>query len=96
MRCSRSPGGGIAACLAGFQATPRGKAQGDLARRVSRPTPKGEVEGDLARGVSMPTPKGKVEGDLAGGESPGPHLGRSAPREATPAGSTHATGMHSC
>ena len=88
MPCSRSPGGGIPACLAGFQAHTQGGSWGDLARGISRSTPKGklrgsgqgglqahtqgEVEGDLARGVSRPTPKGKLRGIWPGG-SPGLH-----------------------
>ena len=58
-------GGGIPACLSGFQAHTQGGSLGGsgwgspgphpggkLRGIWSRPTPKGEVEGDLARGVS--------------------------------------------
>ena len=56
MPCSRSPrgGGGIPACLVGFQAHTEGG---------------GEIEGDLARGcgVSRPHPRGKLRGIWPGG-----------------------------
>ena len=51
-------GGGIPACLAGFQAHTRGggELEGSGWGDVSRPTPKGEVEGSgLEGGVSRPT-----------------------------------------
>ena len=65
MPCSRSlgVGGGIPACLAGFQAHTQGEVEGS-GQGVSRPTPKGDVEGSgQGEGVSRPTPGG----------SPGPH-----------------------
>ena len=60
-------GGGIPACLAGFQAHTKGGSLGGsgLGEGVSRPTPKGEVEGDLVR----LTAKGEVDWDLARGVS---------------------------
>ena len=53
--------------------------------------------------VSRPTPRGGLQAHTQGG-SPGPHLGvsqhalrQTSPQQmATPAGSTHPTGMHSC
>ena len=57
-------GGGIQACLAGFQAHTQGEVEG-LARGVSRPTPKGEVEGSGWGCLQAHTR----------GVSPGPHLG---------------------
>ena len=42
-------GGGIPACLAGFQAHTQGGSLGGSGWGVSRPTPKGEVEGDLVQ-----------------------------------------------
>ena len=55
MPCSRSlgGGGGIPACLAGFQAHTQGGSLGGSGRGVSRPTAKGEVEGDLVQAHSQ-------------------------------------------
>ena len=61
--CVCPQGGGIQACLAGFQAQTQGGSLGGSDWGVSRHTPKGEVEGDL---VQVHT-QGEVEGDLARG-----------------------------
>ena len=63
-------GGGIPACLAGFQAiTQVGGVEGDLAREVSRPTPKGKLRGIWPGGSPGPHPRGKLRGILPGGVS---------------------------
>ena len=63
-------GGGIPACLAGFQAHTQGEVEGHLARgRSPGPHPRGKLRGIWPGGVSRPTPKGEVERDLAGGVS---------------------------
>ena len=54
-------GGGIPACLAGFQVHTQGESLGGSAGGVSRPTPKGEVEGDLVQ----------VHSQGGGGAAPG-------------------------
>ena len=103
MPCSRSWGGGIPACLAGFQAHIQGGSLGGSGQGRLRPTPKGEFEGDLVQGP-QPRGKGEVEGDLAkrgllpgnacswGMDSGDP----SCHQTATVADGTHPTGMHSC
>ena len=92
MPCSRSWGGGIPACLAGFQAHTQGGTWGVWPGGVSRPTPKGEVEGSglgglqaHTWGVSRPTPRGCI-----------PACTEEQPPMATATGGTHPTGMHSC
>ena len=57
-----SGGGGIPACLVGFQAHTQGGSLGDLARGRGSPGP--HPRGKL-RGIwSRPTAKGEIEGDL--------------------------------
>ena len=64
MPCSRSPGGGIPACLEGLQAyTQGGKFRGIWPGGSPGPHPRGKLRGIWSR----PTPKGEVEGDLARG-----------------------------
>ena len=75
---------------------PGGKLRGIWPGGYPGPHPRGKLRGIWPGGSPCPHPRGKLRGIWLGGGSPGPHLGRSAPREATPAGSTHPTGMHSC
>ena len=92
MPCSRSRGGGgggIPACLAGFQAYTQGGSPG--------PHSRGKLKG-LAWGVSRPT-LGEGVCLSAGGVCPGVSAwGVCIPActEVTAVGSTHPTGMHSC
>ena len=94
-----SEGGGIPACLAGYQAHSQGELEG--LRGLARSTPRGEVEGSgwgglqaHTQGSPRPTPWG-VPGPHQGGVSQ--HALRQTPQQmATAAGGIHSTGMHSC
>ena len=70
-------GGGIPACLAGFQAHPGGKFRGVWPVGGSPgQQPRGKLKGIWPGGSPGPQPRGQVEGDLArGGRSPGSHQG---------------------
>ena len=100
MPCSRSPGDGIPACLAG--GIPACLAAG--LQGVFWPTPwGGEVEGSGQGGLQAHT-GGGVSRPTLGEGSPGPHLGgvsqhalrQTPPWTATAMGGTHPTGIHSC
>ena len=82
-------GGGIPACLAGFQAHTQGGSLGGSGG-VSRNTTKREVEGDLASGGLPALSWVSAPGGICSWGCGDP------PVTATAAGGTHPTGMHSC
>ena len=93
MPCSRSPGGGIPACLAGLQAHNQGGSSGGSGQGgLQAHTQGGSWGGSSLGGFSRPTPGGPAP--RAGVCSRG--CGDPPPVTVTAAGGTHPTGMHSC